>query len=362
MFSILIPLVTLPLFGLLINNYMKAKRLGLVPKRESNHNTTQSIIYYCRQFDAVGLLLISAGVALFLLPFNLYSMQGKGRSSPLVISMLVVGSTLTLAFVAWERFFAPITFIPYHILLDRTVFGACLLSAGFFMSYMLWSSYFGSFLQVVKGLSIRNASYVSQSYTVIGVLVAVSVGYLIHQTGRFKYVATFVGIPMSIIGQSLLMHFRSADENVGYILMCQIFIAIAQGAIVICDEIAILATVSHEHVAVCLAVLGIFANTGGAIGLTIASAIWQDILPKKLMEYLPPEELPNFLMIYGDISTQLSYPMGSPTRLAIQHAYGDALLRLLAASTGVWVIGAVGVLMWRNINVKDTKQTKGNIW
>ncbi|KAI0568875.1 MFS transporter, partial [Pyrenophora tritici-repentis] len=146
------------------------------------------------------------------------------------------------------------------------------------------------------------------------------------------------------------------------ILVCQIFIAIAQGVIVICDEIAILATVSHEHVAVCLAVLGIFANTGGAIGLTIASAIWQDILPKKLMEYLPPEELPNFLMIYGDISTQLSYPMGSPTRLAIQHAYADALLRLLAASTGVWVIGAVGVLMWRNINVKDIKQTKGNIW
>ncbi|KAI0603975.1 hypothetical protein TUN199_11771 [Pyrenophora tritici-repentis] len=205
------------------------------------------------------------------------------------------------------------------------------------MSYMLWSSYFGSFLQVVKGLSIQNASYVSQSYTVIGVLVAVSVGYLIHQTGRFKYVATFI-------------------------LVCQIFIAIAQGVIVICDEIAILATVSHEHVAVCLAVLGIFANTGGAIGLTIASAIWQDILPKKLMEYLPPEELPNFLMIYGDISTQLSYPMGSPTRLAIQHAYADALLRLLAASTGVWVIGAVGVLMWRNINVKDIKQTKGNIW
>ena len=362
MFSILVPVVTLPLFGLLMNNYMKAKHLGLVPKRESNRSALQSIIYYCRQFDAVGLLLISAGVALFLLPFNLYSMQGKGWSSPLVISMLVVGIVLILAFVAWERFFAPITFIPYRLLLDRTVFGACLLSAGLFMSYTLWSAYFGSFLQVVKSLSIQNASYVSQSYTVVGVLVAVSVGYLIHKTGRFKYVAMFVGIPMSILGQGLLMHFRSADGNVGYIVMCHIFIAIAQGVIVICDEIAILAAASHEHVAVCLAILGIFANIGGAVGLTIASAIWQDVLPKKLLEYLPAEDLPNFPMIYGDITTQLSYPMGSPTRLAIQNAYGDALLRLLAASTAVWVIGAVGVLMWRNINVKNIKQTKGNVW
>jgi hypothetical protein len=67
-------------------------------------------------------------------------------------------------------------------------------------------------------------------------------------------------------------------------------------------------------------------------------------------------------MIYGDITTQLSYPMGSPTRIAIQHAYSDALLRLLAASTAVWVVGAVGVLMWRNINVIDTKQSKGHVW
>ncbi|KAG9381346.1 Siderophore iron transporter mirB [Pyrenophora tritici-repentis] len=290
-------------------------------------------------------------------------MQGKGWSSPLVISMLVVGSTLTLAFVAWERFFAPITFIPYHLLLDRTVFGACLLSAGLFMSYMLWSSYFGSFLQVVKGLSIQNASYVSQSYTVIGVLVAVSVGYLIHQTGRFKYVATFVGIPMSIIGQSLLMHFRSADENVGYILVCQIFIAIAQGVIVICDEIAILATVSHEHVAVCLAVLGIFANTGGRYRSHHCVGHLAGYSTKEA-NGVPASrgvtKFPHDLRRHFDSAI---VPNGLPyARLAIQHAYADALLRLLAASTGVWVIGAVGVLMWRNINVKDIKQTKGNIW
>jgi MFS family permease len=361
MFSILVPIVVMPLFGLLMNNFRKAKRAGLVPARNSDRNALKSFLHYCREFDAVGLLLSSAGVALFLLPFNLYTTQGRGWGSPLVISMLVVGIVLMLAFIAWEKFFASVSFIPYKLLLDRTVFGACLLCTALFMSQAVWNSYFGSFLQVVQGLNVRDTSYVTQSYTVLSVLVAVSVGYLIHRTGYFKYVSLFVGIPLSLLGQGLMIHFRTPG-NIGYIVMCHVFISFSQGILIITDEIAILAGASHEHVAACLAIVGIFGNIGAAIGLTIAASIWQDIIPTKLMEYLPAEELPNFLMIYGDITTQLAYPEGSPTRVAIQHAYGDAMIRLWAASTAVWVLGVIGVLMWRNINVVDIKQTKGHVW
>jgi hypothetical protein len=85
-------------------------------------------------------------------------------------------------------------------------------------------------------------------------------------------------------------------------------------------------------------------------------------MPKRLMEYLPAEDLPNLLMIYGDLTTQLSYPIGSSTRLAIQHAYGDAQLRLLTVGTAVWAVAVIGVLMWRNIDVIGIKQTKGHAW
>ncbi|KAJ2967707.1 hypothetical protein NQ176_g9531 [Zarea fungicola] len=105
-----------------------------------------------------------------------------------------------------------------------------------------------------------------------------------------------------------------------------------------------------------------FGNVGGAIGFTVASAIWQNTLPTKLLEYLPEDQQENLLMIYADINTQLSYPIGSPTREAIQHAYADAYLRLLATGTAVWVIGFGGVFMWRNINVIGVKQAKGHVW
>lgn len=362
MFTIMIPCITMPLYGILVSNFLKAKKLGLVAKSDSNRTPLQSFLHYCREFDAIGLILLSAGVALFLLPFNLYTMQARGWTSPLVLSMLIIGFLLIVAFVIWEKFFAPVTFIPYSLLLDRTVFGACIVSATLFISYSTWSAFFPSYLQVVKGLSIDNSTYVVQTYSVVSVVFGVVAGAIIQRTGRFKPATLFVGIPLSAFGLGLMIYFRDADGKIGYIVMCLIFIGIGAGIIIVCDEIGMLAAGAHQYVAVCLAVLGMFGNVGGAIGFTVASAIWQNTLPNKLLEYLPAEDQPNLTMIYADITTQLSYPIGSPTRMAIQHAYSDAYLRLLATGTAVWVIGFAGVFMWRNINVIGIKQAKGHVW
>lgn len=362
MFTILVPSFTLPLFGLMWKNYQKAKKLGLIVKSndEADRTALQSFLSYSTQFDAVGLILLSAGVAIFLLPFNLYSLQDW--NSILVVGMLTLGALLIVAFVVWEKGYATITFMPFSLLLDRTVFGACVLAATLYVSFSCWNSFFGSYLQVVNDLTVETTSYVVQTYTACSVLCAIIVGALIHYSGRFKPLCLYVGIPLSILGSGLMMYFCKVESSVGYIIMCQILISVAAGTIMVCDEVAILAAASHQHVAVCLAVLGLFGNIGGAVGLTFASAIWQDVFPKKLLDYLPVEEVPNLNKIYANLSTQLSYPVGSQTRLAIQHAYRDAQATMLAVGTAVWVVGFVGVLIWRDINVIGIKQNKGHVW
>lgn len=360
-FTILVPAITVPLFGLMVYNYLKAKKRGLVRKHETQRTALQSFSYYCREFDALGLILLSAGVALFLLPFNLYTSQAKEWRSSLIICLLVFGILLMVLFAIWERFVAPVTFIPYSLLLDRTVLGACILSATLFFSFACWNSYFSSFLQVVNNLDVSHASYVVQIYPVGSVLSSLAVGLLIHYTGRYKLVCLYFGIPLSILGLGLMIKFRHPDGNVGYIVMCMIFISFAAGTIIICDEIAIMAAASHQHIAVVLAVLGMFGNIGGAIGSTVAAAIWQDVFPKKLTHYLPPIELPNLPIIYADLKTQLSYAVGSPARIAIQHAYRDAQMDMLIAGTAAWAVGMVAVFIWRDINVIGIKQTKGHV-
>ena len=346
----------------MLHNYYKVNKQGLVPKRDSRRTAWQSFLHHCREFDAVGLILLSGGVALFLLPFNLYTVQAKKWHSALIICLLVFGIVLLVVFAIWERFLAPVTFIPYSLLLNRTVFGACILSATLFISYYCWSSYFSSFLQVVNGLSVTDASYVVQTYTVGTVLCSLAVGLLIHFTGRYKPVCLYFGIPLSILGLGLMINFRRPDGDIGYIVMCQIFISFAAGTIIICDEIAIMAAASHQHIAVVLAILGVFGNIGGAIGLTVSAAIWQDVFPKKLAEYLPASELPNLLTIYEDITTQLSYAVGSSGRIAIQHAYGDAQKMILIAGTAIWAVGVVAVISWRDISVIGIRQTKGHVF
>jgi MFS family permease len=361
--SILIPAVTLPLFGLFTFHYLKAKKQGLVPQRSSGRTFWESFKYYAREFDAVGLLTLSAGFAFFLLPFNLYALQAKEWDSPMIICFLVFGIFFLLLFGVWERFFAKKSFIPWNLLLDRTVAGACILSFALFFSYMCWSMYFSSILQVVNNLSVTHASYIMSTYTVGGYIFAALIGAFMSYTGRFKPVTLFLAIPLVILGTGLLIHFNGPTDNVGYIIMCQIFIAFGGGVMTITAEIAILAAVKEQqYFAVAIAMISMCASVGSAIGLTVSSAIWQDVVPKRLMEYLPAEELPNFLMIYADITTQLSYPVGTPTRLAVQRAYGDAQRYLFIAGTAAWVIGTAGVLMWRNIDIIAIKQTKGRVF
>jgi MFS family permease len=362
MFTILVPVVTLPLSGLFMWQFVKAKKLGLIPKHDSGRTPLQSIIHYSREFDAIGLLLISAGVAFFLLPFNIYTIEAKGWGSSLIICFLVFGIVVIIAFALWEKIFAPISFIPWSLLQDRTVLGACLLSFTLFLSYACWASYFTSVLQIVNDLSITDASYVMQTYTVGGVLTSLATGGVISYTGRYKPIAIYFGIPMTVLGMGLLIYFRQPDRSVGYIVMCMIFISFAEGVLVICDEIAIMAAAAEQqYFAVSLAVLGLFGNIGTAIGLTISAAIWQGILPNKLAEYLPAVDQSDLLLIYESLTTQLSFLPGTPERLAIQHAYGDAQRGLLIAGTAVWAIGLVGVLMWRDIKVIGIKQTKGQV-
>jgi hypothetical protein len=121
------------------------------------------------------------------------------------------------------------------------------------------------------------------------------------------------------------------------------------------------AAAEQQYFAVSLAVLGLFGNIGSAIGLTISAAVWQAIFPKKLAHYLPTTDQDNLLLIYESLPTRLSFPVGTPEGMAIQHAYGDAQRGLLIAGTAVLAVGVLAVLMWRDIKVIGIKQTKGQV-
>ncbi|CAN9433884.1 unnamed protein product [Alternaria alternata] len=358
-FTIVIPVVVVPLAALVLFNDRKARKQGLLEPRRIEWSPA-AIKKFCIDIDAVGILILVAGMALFLLPFSLYSYQAEKWKSPMIIGMIVAGFVLLIAFPIWERFFAPVTFIPYKLLLDRTVFLAGVMFVFVYFNSAVWGSYFGSMLQVVWNLNVTTASYVQSIYRVVSCFWCLAaVGPAIRITGRFKWVAVFFALPIDILALGLMIHFRQPGTSVGYIVMTQIFTAVAGGTIVIAGELAMMAPSDHQHMAVIIAVLNLFCSIGSAVGSTVSAAIWTGTFYNNLVKNVPAGV--NVADIYASLPNQLSYKWGSPERTGIAQSYADSQRLMLITSICMLSCALIAAAFWRDINVKNIKQVKGRV-
>lgn len=358
-FSIVTPLITLPLYFLFLRYYREQRSPERSPGAHSDRSLLQVILHYAREFDVVGILLLSGGSALLLLPFCLYSSQTKGWASPIIFSFFVSGVVLLVSFGVWERWLTPVGFMDYSMLKDRTILGSCILGASVATSFHIWEAYFESFLQVVYGLTVTEACYVSEVANVGSCLWCIVVGLLIKSTGRFKWMCVCGGLPSLILGAGLMIYFRQPGVHMGYIVMSQILIALGIGTIRITKETAAMAVTLPQNVALVLATIAFFSQFGSSVGLTVSSAVWRNVFPHGLEKHLPESKLGRLESIYGNLRVQLSYLEGSAARIAIQQAYSEAQRTMLIVSTVALCFGVVGALLWRDIKIKKVKHGEG---
>ncbi|KAL1297323.1 hypothetical protein AAFC00_004871 [Neodothiora populina] len=353
--AIIMPVVCAPLFLIFWFNHLKADKMGLIPKRPSRGDFLQTVLYYGKEFDVIGLLLLSTGLSLFLLSFSIYTYQAEGWKSPMIICFIVFGILLTVAFAVWERF-APTTFVPWYLLKDRTVIFTYVMAGSLYTAWYIWNSYFYSLLIVLFDESVTNATYIGNIYTIGSCAWTLLLGVMMRYYGRVKHYALFFGVPVTILGVGLMIKFRQPDVNIGFIVMTQIFIAFGGGTLVICEQITVMAVCAHNAVSAVLACEAVVASIGSSIGLAIAGAMWTSIFPVKLAQNLPADSLADLDSIYGDITVQSSYPMGSPTRDAINLSYGQTQRLMLITATCLYSITLVSTMFWRDIDVKKMKQ------
>jgi hypothetical protein len=304
------------------------------------------------------MFLVSAGLSLFLLPFSLAGSAPDQWRSAHIIVMLVLGVALLVAFGIVEKWFTPKPFIPFHLLANRTVIGACMLGVSWQIAYYCWASYYSSYLMVVYDLSVSKAGYITAIYDVVAGVWLLPVGYAIRRTGRFKWLMA-AGLPLYALGEGLMIHFRQPGHSVGWQAFCQILIAFGGSMFTIGEQVAVLAAASHNDAAAALAMLGLFGYFAGAIGGSISAAIWTNTLPGALQRLLPEESLADWESIYEDIEVQLSYPVGSATRTAIMGAYAEAQRRMLIAGTSVLFLAVASIWAVKNIRVDRIEQVKG---
>ncbi|KAJ4351368.1 uncharacterized protein N0V89_006708 [Didymosphaeria variabile] len=360
-FAIIVPCVTLPLFALLKLQLRKAQKQGLITEETRNKWTLDRFWKNIVAFDIPGVVLFAGGLTVFLLPFTLATRAPKGWKTDYIIAMIIVGVVVLAAFGVYETYIAKEPFLKNKFLTDRSVIGACLIDMTYQVSYYCWNSYFTSFLQVVCNLSVAEAGYVNSTFQVVSGVLLFIVGYLIRRTGRFKWLF-YVTVPIYTFGLGLMIYFRQPNVKVGYIIMCEIFISIGGSVFILLVQLACLAAVDHQFVAAVLALLYVSGTIGGAIGNAISGAIWTNTFLSALQSKLPESALPDVLTIYSSLPVQLSYPVGSAERLAIQEAYGYGQTRMLAAGVGIFGLAFIWMFLIRNHDVSKKGQTKGMVF
>ncbi|KAF5023678.1 hypothetical protein F66182_4244 [Fusarium sp. NRRL 66182] len=358
-FCIILAFFSIPVSAIFMYHEMKANKLGLLPEK-SSRTLWESTKHYFVEFDLVGMVLTIAGFSLILTPLNIATRAPNGWATDYIIAMLVVGVFCLVGFAVWERWFAKVPYVPFKFLNDRTILGACLLSAFLNMSIFAWDTYYYSYLQVVHGLSIATAGYTLNAFSITSTILAPFIGLGLRWYGRYYWPAVF-GIPWCVVGTALLIHFRQPGHDVGYLVMCQVFHGVCGGIWAMTGPLAIMTQVTHQEIAVVLALYSMFGSIGQAIGFGISGALWTNHLPREMFKALPVEAKNQTATLYGDMRLQMQDPIGTPIRDAIVHAYGVVQREMVIAGCALLPFIAICVHVWRNKPI-DKQQTKGNVF
>jgi hypothetical protein len=225
-------------------------------------------------------------------------------------------------------------------------------------THSAYKSYYASYLQVVFGLSVAHAGYICNIYNIVSCTWAILISIVFKYTDTYKWAAV-IGLPIQLLMTGLLIQFRQPGTHIALLVMVEVIWAMCAAMIVQIEQVAVMAAVPHENIATGLALLLMITSVGGSVGGAISGALWTNIVPKKLVEYLPANRTAETMKIYGDITVQLAYPFGSPERDAIIHAYTDAQKIMVIVGTVALVPCFIWVAMLKNNRLSEHKSRKG---
>ncbi|CAK7213184.1 hypothetical protein SCUCBS95973_001714 [Sporothrix curviconia] len=309
--------------------------------------------------DTVGILILSASMALVLLPLTLAEKANGGWSNPYILSSIVVGLLLLVfVFPAWEARpdWAPHPLIPPTLLRSVTFCAGCGVAFFFFaVFYLSVQPYFYSYLLVAHNQSVAAAGRITQIFSFTSTIAAVSASVAIRHLRRYK-VFVVSGACVYLMGVSLMLVYRTADAGTGRIVATQVAVGVGAGLMSVPTQIGIQASVSSTPrlVAAATAVYLTMGEAGIAVGAAISGALWGRLVPAKLVLYLPEPARQNASAIYSSVVVATSYPWGSPERLAIIRAYQESMTALLTVAVAFCVPVLILALLMKDLRFDVT--------
>lgn len=227
-----------------------------------------------KQVDFLGAITLVSTLVLLLLGLNAGGNQVTW-THPLVLTSLPLSVVSLGVFIYIEANVAVKPVIPVRLLLNRTVFSACLTNWFSTMAVFGLLFYLPLFFQV-QGFSATAAGVRLIPQAVGTSIGSLGSGILMRATGRYK-VYNYLSMTAQVVSVAFICTLNLSTPAWPPFLYF-FLLGAAYGSMLTITLVALISAVDHEYHAVITSASYAFRSTGSTIGITIASAVFQNIL------------------------------------------------------------------------------------
>lgn len=290
-----------------------------------------------KRVDFLGAVTLIMTLVTFLLGLNTGGNQVPW-THPLVLTTLPLSALFLVVFIYVEANLASEPVIPVHLLLDRTVLSACLTNWFTTMSVFALLFYLPLYFQV-QGLTATaaGARLIPQAVgTSIG---SMGSGILMRATGRYRDL-NYGAMGLLVLAGTLICTLSLTTSH--WLPFLYFFLGgTAYGSMLTVTLVALISAVDHQHHAVVTSASYAFRSTGSTIGITVASAVFQNVLKSGLWSCLGGRE--NAKELISRIRDNLAeiWKLPSDWIPGVLAAYMNSLRAVFVTLLGLMVLGAL---------------------
>lgn len=331
MFAIINPICALPLIVLMFILGHQAKVSSQDQEESPSSSRVSSLKTLFWELDVIGALLLTAALAMTLIPLTLAGGQSTKWRDAGILTPIIIGFLLFPIFVMWERT-ASHPMLPFRFVKHRTVWGCLGISCLFPFAFMVHGNYLFTLLVVSYNFSVEGATRVASLYSFCATVVGSLLGLVVIKIRRLKELI-LAGILLWFVGGGLIYHYRGGTGSKAGVIGGEIVIGTAAGFFSWPTYVLIQTTAHHEYIGILISLIFTVNSIGQAFGNCVSGAIWTQTLFEELNKNLGlfSNETLAPAIYAAPLYVVPEYPIGTPERDAIiSYRYIQRILTIVA--------------------------------
>ncbi|KAL2373049.1 MFS multidrug transporter [Blastomyces gilchristii SLH14081] len=296
-----------------------------------------------KRIDFLGAGTLVTALVLLLVALNCGGNQVPWNH-PLIWTTLPLSGVFLVLFIYVEEKVATEPVIPVRLLLDPTVLSACL--TNWFSTMAVFAVlFYAPFYFQVQGYSATMAGLRLAPQAVGTAMGSLGSGILMRVTGRYLYF-NYAATGLIVLSSALMTTYTLTTPPWQPFVHIFIF-GLGYGSMLTVTLVALIAAVEHKHQAVVTSASYAFRSTGSSIGVTTASAVFQNLLRSGLWSRFGDREDAAKIIKKVRDSLDAIDKIPADWRPGVLDAYMDALKGVFGAMLGLAVLGVLACVFMK---------------